>query len=98
MFSEIFVGESLFSYENNVLTFHLKPRISLELFDTNDCVSFKLFNKILITYHNPHHINLLKDDYKLLYKIKGNTYNIVNGQIAQSIRNLKIHSIDVEII
>ncbi len=96
MFTIMFFGDNLFTYENDRLHFALHPKLSKEYFDENNEVTCLLFNKVKIVYHNKNRLNLY-DNVKLTYKINDVTYNVIDGELAQDIRDCKIDRIDVEV-
>ena len=97
MFYIMFLGERAFSFENGVLKFTPSPRLSKEFFDENDEVSYPLFNKCIITIHNPQRIDLYNHKY-YLYEIEGKRYSSIEGTLAEDIRNGKIASLRMEVI
>ena len=97
MYVILFAGEHIFTYEDGVLKFHLKPLLSNEFFDKNNEASFLLFGKTTIIYKKDPSINLLKDSYKMTYIINGKAYDEVKGDLALSIRNGKVKKVVVEI-
>ena len=97
MYVILFAGEHIFTYEDGVLKFHLKPLLSNEFFDKNNEASFLLFGKTTIIYKKDPSINLLKDSYKMTYIINGKEYDEVKGDLALSIRNGKVKKVIVEI-
>ena len=97
MFYIMFLGERAFSYVNGVLKFTPSPRLSKEFFDENDEVSYPLFNKCIITIHNPQRIDLYNHKgYR--YEIEGKRYSSVEGRLAEDIRNCKITSLRMEVV
>ena len=97
MYVILFAGEHIFTYEDGVLKFHLKPLLSNEFFDKSNEASFLLFGKTTIIYKKDPSINLLKDSYKMTYIINGKAYDEVKGDLALSIRNGKVKKVVVEI-
>ena len=97
MWSELFFGNNLFLYENEKLVLNLNPKLPASFFDEKDEVSFKLFNSIKITYHNPLKLNLF-DGVQMKYLINGTWYEKVEGKLAEDIRNGLIESMYVEIV
>ena len=91
----IFFGQNLFSLSDNELTFKLQPKISRKLFDENKKIKVRLFNQVNITYYNPSLLNY-DDQYRLVYKINGKTYDEIKGQLAKDIRDGKVTEIEVE--
>ena len=45
-------GQASFTYEDNTLTFRLKPILSADMFDENNEVSFRLLGQCDVTYIN----------------------------------------------
>lgn len=97
MYVLLFAGKEIFSYENQELSFHLKPLLSNEFFNKNLEASFVLFGSTKIIYKKDEDIDLLKDNCSLTYVIKGKKYEKVSGNLAKSIRDGKIKKIIVEI-
>ena len=97
MYVILFAGEHIFTYEDGVLKFHLKPLLSNEFFDKNNETSFLLFGKTTVIYKKDPSINLLKDSYKMTYIINGKAYDEVKGDLPLSIRNGKVKKVIVEI-
>ena len=96
MFYLMFLGEHAFIYENNELIFSPSPKLDKNFFDENDEVSFPLFGEVIITYHNPKHLNLYEECH-LSYLVNGKHYDVLKGTIAQDIREGNIHQIYIEV-
>jgi len=97
------IGEKPFSYENEKLSFELKPVIHSSFFDKNGTFSFKLFCDTQVTYINPSKKNTYAKDMQIkkleiLWKngkkqvINGKT---VTGQDAEKIRQVLAKEIKV---
>lgn len=97
MFYIMFLGERAFSYESGVLKFTPSPRLSKEFFDENDEVSYPLFNKCIITIHNPQRIDLYNHK-SYRYEIEDKRYSSIEGQLAEDLRNGKITSLRMEVV
>ena len=97
MFFIMFLGERAFSYENGVLKFTPSPRLSKEFFDEKDEVSYPLFNKCIITIHNPQRIDLYNHKH-YRYEIEGKRYSSIEGELAEDLRNGKISALTMEVI
>ena len=97
MFYLMFLGEKAFSYENNKLVFSPSPKLSKEFFDKNDEVSFPLFKDVIITYHNPKHLDCFKG-VKLIYEVNGKKYDVIKGQLALDIRDAKVKKVNIEVL
>lgn len=96
MFFNIFVGPRLFTYKNNKLTLSLEPKLPASYFDKNDEVSFELFNKVKVIYHNPKRLDCYKG-VNLRYRIDNTLYDEISGLLAEKIRNKEIKELHVEI-
>ena len=97
MFYLMFLGERAFSVVGGELTFTPSPKLSKEFFDQNNEVSFPLFSKCLITIHNPQRVDLYKH-HKYLYKVDGQEYDVIKGQLALDLRDGKISKLTMEVI
>jgi hypothetical protein len=53
MWIEMFMGDRIFTYEDGELKLHFNPRLADWMFDEAGCVTFTLFSKCRVTYHNP---------------------------------------------
>ena len=78
------------------LTFTPSPKLDNSFFDDKDEVSFPLFSKVIITYHNPGRINLY-EGCKLSYMVNGQKYDVIKGQLAHDLRDGKINKIYIEV-
>lgn len=96
MFAIMFMGERLFSYEGKTLSFALSPKLSAEFFDEKNEVSFLLFGKTKVIYHNPSRIDLYKGA-KLTYSLDGKRMEEVKGIDALRVREGKIKEIEAEV-
>lgn len=96
MYSLLFMGEKIFTYEKGQLQFALKPLLSSDFFDDNDEVSFNLFSSIKVTYHNPKRLDLYKG-VKLLYKINKYKGYQVNPELSLAIREKRVSEIYIEV-
>ena len=96
MFYLMFLGERAFQMKDGELTFTPSPKLDRRFFDDKDEVSFPLFNKVIITYHNPDKLNLYEGCH-LSYKVNGKQYDVLKGQIAHDIRNGKVDRIYIEV-
>lgn len=96
MWSELFFGNNLFLNENGKLVLNLNPKLPASFFDEKDEVSFKLFNSIDITYHNPLKLDLY-NGVQMKYLINDKWYDKVEGKLAEDIRNGLVKSMYVEI-
>lgn len=92
----LFAGDSLFTYQNGQLAFHLAPKLSKDFFDEKGEASFLLFSKTEVVYHNPSHKNCY-EGIKLSYEVAGKTYPEITGSLAEQIRLGEIERIDVRI-
>ena len=96
MYFNLFVGSHLFTMKDGELTLSLSPKLPAEFFDKNDKVTFELFNKVLVVYHNPKRLDCYKG-INLKYKVNGQEYDSIRGDLAKKIRDKKIKKIEVEI-
>jgi hypothetical protein len=92
----LFAGESIFSFDETGLHFHLNPKLSSEFFDKDGYASFLLFSKVVVRYHNPQHLNCYAG-VKLSYRIDGKDYDVVPSAVSEQIRNGTISNIDIEV-
>lgn len=95
MFYLMFLGEQAFNVVDGKLRFTPYPKLDKSFFDENDEVSFPLF-KSVITYHNKDKINTY-EGCKLTYIVDGKQYDVVEGSLAEDIRNGVINSVYIEI-
>ena len=79
------------------ILFKVTSKLSKEFFDQNNEVSFPLFSKCLITIHNPQRVDLYKH-HKYLYKVDGQKYDVIKGQLALDLRDGKISKLTMEVI
>ena len=101
MWKLMFVGDKLFSYENNELSFTFDPVISGEFFDENGELSFKLFSGIDVKYVNKNKLSTFGKNKGQIHKIKflyqGKELelegNKVTGVYAEALRNKEITEI-----
>ena len=96
MYFNLFVGSHLFEMKDGELSLSLDPKLPAEFFDKNDKVTFELFNKVLVVYHNPKRLDCYKG-VNLKYKVNGQEYDLVRGDLAKKIREKKIKKVEVEI-
>ena len=94
MYFNLFVGKELFKMEDNELTFNLDPKLPAEYFDKNNKVTFELFNKVLVIYHNPNRLDCYKGVH-LKYKVNGQEMDVIKGDLAKKIRDKKIKKVEV---
>ena len=96
MFYLMFLGEHAFEMKDGELTFTPSPKLDRRFFDDKDEVSFPLFNKVVITYHNPEKLNLY-EGCKLSYFVNNKQYDVLKGQLAEDLRNGKIDKVYIEV-
>lgn len=96
MFYLMFLGEHAFTMENDQLKFDPSPKLDRRFFDEKDEVSFPLFNKVVITYHNPLKLNLY-EGCKLSYVVNGKHLDVIEGPLAESLRRGEIKEVYVEV-
>jgi len=94
MFYRLCLGPKLFVYKNNELYLNISPKFSKDFFDENGEITFPLFKDIKVTLINKEKINCY-EPIKVTYRILGKVYNEVKGDLAESIRQKKIKTIDV---
>ncbi|WP_232617943.1 MULTISPECIES: hypothetical protein [Thermosipho] len=93
MWKYMFIGDKLFTLENNELTFTFEPKINKEFFE-NGVIEFKLFSKTKVKYVNPQlkekigRIEVFVDGKK--FEIHGNK---IKGELAHKLRNKKIDEV-----
>lgn len=92
----MFVGDNVFELREGVLTLALNPKLCAELFDDNNEVRYRIFDKTDLIYHNPNRLNTY-DEVKMTYKIGEKDYKVIDGQLAKDIRQGKIERIDIYI-
>ena len=85
-------GKTLFTYEHQVLKFKIHPILTHDFFDSSHKVSFKLFNKVLVTVSNPEQKNTFDRLYPVEYQLS-NAFDLVtiqgptvDGHLAEQIR------------
>ena len=95
----MFLGKHPFSYEDEVLSFKVKPMVTKDFFK-NGLLSFKFLSKITIRIHNK--LELDTFDLKVShYTLSNDNENIevkgtsIHGKLALDIRSLKFNCIDV---
>lgn len=93
----LFAGKAIFSYEKNVLRFHLDPKLSKDFFDEKGDASFLLFGKTKIVYHNPKHLDCYRG-VKLVYHVHGQSVSEIRGASAEDIRDGKVDQVEVDIL
>src|SRR5699024_7122072 len=104
----MFTGGEVFTFDeqNDVLTFHLKPKLADWFFKDDDTVSFTLFSHIQVIYYNHGGKNCYGPDgvqpgcYTIVYK-NGNSVivkdPIIKGEIAHDIRSGRVERMYVEL-
>jgi len=93
----LFAGDEIYSYEDQVLHFHLKPVLSKDFFDAHGDCDFLLFNTCRVFYHNPKHLDCFEGVH-LTYTLSNQRYEgEVTGDLAKAIRDGKIARLDVNI-
>lgn len=98
------MGKHLFTYEDNTLTFRLKPILSADMFDENNEVSFRLLGQCDVTYINSKRLptfgeNSVKISKYVLLNEHGNEIEVneeaIKGDLAYDIREGLISKIKV---
>ncbi|HHX12608.1 MAG TPA: cellobiose phosphorylase [Clostridiales bacterium] len=98
----MFMGDKLFSYENNELVLHLEPKLPGWLFDEDDNASFTLLSSCKVTYHNPSRRDIYGQDSPRIEKIRvidtGEVIegSYIKGELASRIRDGKVKELVVE--
>ena len=97
MFYLMFLGEHAFTMKDGTLTFDPSPKLSKDFFDDKGEVSYPLFNKCLITIHNPHRVDLYKHQgYRFV--VDGKEYVSICGSLAESLRDGGIKQLRIEVV
>ncbi|MFQ9617476.1 MAG: hypothetical protein ACLRY8_18965, partial [Clostridium butyricum] len=100
------VGNKLFTYKDEVLTFELNPILSKDFFK-DGIIKTTLLGSIKLTYINPENKNTFGEDRGIVNKLKivdfdGNKYefygNKICGEIAAKIRDNQIKEIEAVIL
>ena len=97
MFYLMFLGEKAFDMENGELVFRPSPKLSKEFFDEKDEVSYPLFNKCIITIHNPKRVDLYKH-HKYAFEVNEKRYDAIKGELAKELREGRISTLRMEVI
>jgi len=95
MLNIMFVGEKVFTVENEKLTLNLTPKLKGEMFNEDNIASYKLFDKTELVYHNENRLDTYDENIVLTYKVDGKTYDKIQGELAEDIRNKKVERIDI---
>ncbi|WP_232460917.1 cellobiose phosphorylase [Thermococcus gorgonarius] len=103
IWKNMFIGEKPFDTENGEFVLSFRPALPGWLFDEERKVSFNLFSRCRVTYHNPAKVDTwklnlgkvrillhLNDGRKV--EVEGNK---VKGELARAVRDGKVASIDV---
>ncbi len=96
MYNTMLFGQNLFIYKDGLLTLNLDPKLDKSFFKDDGTLSFKLLNKVNVTYYNPNKINAYEHK-KLTYIINDKKYDVVNGKLASDIRDGLITNITLVI-
>lgn len=100
------VGNKLFTYKDEVLTFELNPILSKDFFK-NGVIKTTLLGSIKLTYINPENKNTFGEDKGIINKLKivdfdGNEHefygNKICGEMSLKIRDKKIKEIEAVIL
>ena len=98
----MFMGDKLFTFDNNELELHLEPKLPGWLFDENDTASFTLLSTCKVTYHNPSRRNTYGQDCPKIERIRvidtGEVIegDYIRGEMAVKIREGEIKELVVE--
>jgi len=100
MWTEMFMGSKVFSYENNELKLNFNPKLPGWLFDENGEAAFTFLSDCTVTYYNPSKKNTYGTDGAVITgfrledgeEIQG---SILKGEIAQRVRSGHIKNIKV---
>ncbi len=101
MWIEMFMGERIFTYENEELRLHFAPRLADWMFDEKGCAAFTLFSRCRVTYHNPSRKATFGPEASAVHKIElidtGEVIpgDYVSGSQAEQIRSGQIREIAV---
>lgn len=99
-------GHTLFSYENELLSFKLEPILTKDFFDKDNQVKTTILGNIQVVYSNKNRVDTFGKEGKSIkemildyadgkqVKVEGNA---VSGQYAQDIRNKKVTQIRADI-
>ncbi|NLK27948.1 MAG: cellobiose phosphorylase [Clostridiales bacterium] len=99
MWIRMFVGETIFTYEDGQLYLHLEPKLPGWLFDSNGNVSFQFMSHCKVTYHNRKRMNTYGKDAVRIIRIKimdtkqEIVGNQIRGELAEKIRNGEVQEI-----
>lgn len=96
MFNTMIFGKNLFVVKDQQLKLNLNPLLEKKFFKKDGTFSFKLLNKVKVTYINPKNINAYEKT-KLTYIIDNQKYDEVVGPLAEKIRDGKIDKLNVVI-
>jgi hypothetical protein len=97
----MFMGEKLFSFENEELKLEFNPKLVSWLFDEKGEAAFTLLSKCKVTYHNPSRKSTFGADGVKVQKIVIDDTkeevlgNMLCGEIARRIRNGEIKELSV---
>lgn len=98
----MFMGDKLFSYENNELQLHFEPKLPGWLFDEDDNASFTLLSTCKVTYHNPSRRDTYGQNCPRIKRIivvdSGEVVEegFIKGELASRIRDGQIKELVVE--
>jgi hypothetical protein len=103
MWITMFMGNKIFTYENNQLMLHFEPKLSGWMFDKKGEASFTLLSTCQVTYINTKHKDTFgKSGAKVVSiiiedsgeEIQG---NILTGKLAEQVRSGEINNITVHL-
>ena len=94
MYNTMIFGKNLFVFENNTLKLNLDPKLDKSFFKDDGTFTFKLLNKVMVTYINPNNIHAYEKN-KLTYIINNVSYNSIEGELAYKVRQGEIDEIKV---
>jgi hypothetical protein len=98
---EMFMGNKIFTYEKGELQLHFNPKLPGWMFDEEGIVSFTLFSKCKVTYHNPSRKSTFGDLHARISSIvipeinQEFEGNYLSGALAEKVRNGEITNIIV---
>ena len=94
MYNTMIFGKNLFTYENDTLRLNLDPKLDKSFFKEDGTFTFKLLNKIKVTYINLNKIHAYEKT-KTTYVIDGKTYDSIEGELAYKVRQGEINEISL---
>jgi hypothetical protein len=101
MWIQMFMGDEIFTYDNELLKLHFRPKLPGWIFGDKGEASFALLSNCMVTYSNPNGkatygedgvkaVRIIINDTK--EEVQGDT---LSGELAERVRNGEIKSITV---